>query len=100
LDRNIGALDTNFIVAGSPEPARLGRVALRMQRDRRGRAKAKPLDDAESTTLCGPMIVTDARGRPFYLSLAALALDPDWISDPSVEPLDDDLDAEVVRWRI
>ena len=71
-----------------------------MQRDHKTRARPKPCKDAETTTLCGPMVLTDARGRPFYLSLTALALDPDWMSDPLVEPLDDDIDGEVVRWRI
>ena len=71
-----------------------------MQRDRKPQATAKPVQEPVNPVLDMPMVVTDARGRPFYLSLTALTLDPHWLAGPRAEGLDGDLDLEVVRWRI
>jgi hypothetical protein len=71
-----------------------------MQRDRKPQAMAKPPEEPRETVLRGPMFVTDARGRTFYLSLTALALDACSSIEPLDEPGDDDIDGEVVRWRI
>jgi len=71
-----------------------------MKRHRKTQATAKPPSEPQETVLRGPMFVTDARGRTFYLSLNALALDPNLAIEPLDDLAEDDFDGAVVRWRI
>jgi hypothetical protein len=71
-----------------------------MQRDHKPQTTAQPVQEPVTTVLDTPMIVTDARGRPFYVSLTALTLDPHWLVAPQADEHEQDLGLEVVRWRV